>query len=220
MAGKDLVPRAWTPPRLNKVQRGSLAHARRAYDQGEVGHVSQEAVFRIAQAAWDLGRGHKKDRDRLLILTLFDGCLRVSEALQLTPKDLIRTPRGYRLRVRGKGLKEREVAISPSLAAALYAYIMERSLRKDDRLFPINRTRAFQIVQRAFQRAGIRKPDGVGYCHVLRHSGAIARLRRTGNLRSVQHQLGHKTSHMTLRYFKTLQREESIAEQEEIDLWQ
>ena len=209
------VPRAEKP---DKVKRGPLT--RRAYDDREVGHVSQEAVFQISQAAWDLGRGYKKDRDRLLILTLFDGCLRISEALQLTPSDLIRTKRGYRLQVRGKGGKMREVAISPSLAAALYAYIMERGLAKDQRIFPISRKQAHAMIKRAFQRAGIKKPDGVGYCHVLRHSGAIARLRRTGNLRSVQHQLGHSTSYMTLRYFKTLQREESIAEQEGIDLWQ
>jgi integrase len=66
-------------------------------------------------------------------------------------------------------------------------------------------------VDRAFEKAGIRKPEHVGTVHVLRHSGAIARLAATGNPKAVQDQLRHKEAQMTLRYLKTLSSLESLA---------
>jgi len=45
---------------------------------------------------------------------------------------------------------------------------------------------------------------------VLRHSGAIARLKASGNPKSVQHQLRHKSAQMTLRYMKTMSADESL----------
>jgi integrase len=62
------------------------------------------------------------------------------------------------------------------------------------------------------------KPSGVGMVHMLRHSGAIERLRLTGNPRSVQAQLGHKTIDMTMRYLRTLSDEEGVAIQAGVDL--
>ena len=46
--------------------------------------------------------------------------------------------------------------------------------------YPYHRSQVFRICQDAYQRAGIRQPskatDRVGAVHVLRHSGALARL--------------------------------------------
>ena len=69
------------------------------------------------------------------------------------------------------------------------------------------------------RRAGIPEPHRTGNVHLLRHTGALARLARTGNPRSVQHQLGHQSGAMTLCYWKTLEAEEGIRVQEEVDLW-
>jgi integrase len=57
----------------------------------------------------------------------------------------------------------------------------------------------------------------VGTVHVLRHSGAIARLAATGNPKAVQDQLRHKEARMTLRYLKTLSAQESIKIQQGVD---
>jgi len=65
--------------------------------------------------------------------------------------------------------------------------------------------------------AGIAKPDGVGAVHILRHSGAIERLRRTGNPKAVQDMLRHRSARMTLRYMKTLSHEESMAIQQAVE---
>ncbi len=43
-------------------------------------------------------------------------------------------------------------------------------------------------------------PPHVGAVHVLRHSGALERLKDTGNPQALQEQLGHTTAEMTLRY--------------------
>ena len=66
------------------------------------------------------------------------------------------------------------------------------------RLFDMSKRRVHQAVERAAIAVGLVKPEGVGTVHILRHSGAIARLRASGNPRSVQAQLGHLNTAMTL----------------------
>lgn len=62
-----------------------------------------------------------------------------------------------------------------------------------------------------------RKPPHVGAVHVLRHSGALERLKDTENLQALQDQLGHSTAKMTLRYMKTLTAEESVRINQQVD---
>ncbi len=201
------------------ISRKGKAPAFRGKVALEVPHIGKEEVKRIAEAARELGRGRKGLRDELFILLLFDGCLRVSEALGLRPEDIRPGPQGFRVRVKGKGGRWGEAAISPSLAARLYAYIQEAGIKPGERIFKMTRQRAHQIVVRAFRAAGVPKPPGTGHCHVLRHSGALERLRITRNPRALQEQLRHLSPDMTLRYFKTLTREEALQIQEGVDLW-
>ena len=213
--GTDIVPVAPRVPRLNKRAQTQAIVRARAAEGGYVPHLGMAEVVAIAESAASFGR--HRERDRLLVQTLFDGCLRVSEALRLRPRDIKQDPGGWRVEILGKGRKLGVAAISPSLSAQLQAYAYRHNLRLEDKLFPITRTRAFQIIERAMARAGVQKPDHVGAVHVLRHSGAIERLRLTGNPRAVQEQLRHQTARMTLRYFKTLQAEESLAIQQAVD---
>ena len=92
-----------------------------------------------------------------------------------------------------------------------------QKLKIEQQLFPFTRTRAFQIVDAAMEKSGITKPDHVGTIHVLRHSGALERLKVTGNPRAVQDQLRHADARMTLRYMKTLSSEESMRIQQSVD---
>ena len=48
------------------------------------------------------------------------------------------------------------------------------------------------------------------YPHLFRHSGAIERLRQTGNPRALQLHLGHASPLMTMRYLSTLTAEEAL----------
>jgi integrase/recombinase XerD len=207
------------PPKLDKSQTRPVPAWRGRAIGAEIPHLTREDVLRLAEAAERVGRGHKGKRDKLLILVLYDACLRVSEALGLRPQDIVQGPRGFRLRVHGKGNRWGEAAVSPSMVAQLYAYIAARGIKPGERIFPITRKRAHQIAQRAFEEAGVIKPEGTGHCHILRHSGALERLRLTRNPRALQEQLRHRTVEMTLRYFKTLTREEALQVQENVDLW-
>jgi integrase len=173
-------------------------------------------VIALVDAARRRGRGATGERDALLVQTIFDGVLRVSECLGLRPADVIRTEGGYRLQVDGK-TGPRQVAVSASLVARLQSYAYERELGRDQRFFPINRHRTWQVVDAAADLAGLVKPPGVGTVHILRHSGAIERMRLSGNPRSVQDQLGHASPSMALRYWKTLNREEALKVQEGVD---
>ncbi len=175
-----------------------------------VPHISFDDVRHMCE--------HLSERDRLLVQTLFDGCLRASEAIRLLPLHLHYQDDGWIIHVFGKGDKASIVAISSSLAAQLQAYAYREKLDKADKFFPINRHRVYQIVSTAIKKAGIVKPEHVGAVHVLRHSGALERLKQTGNPKAVQDQLRHKSALMTLRYMKTLAHEESIKIQQGVDL--
>jgi integrase len=182
-----------------------------------VPHLRIDEVQQLAREAEVNARRGKGERDALLIQTIFDGCFRVSEAVSLTPQSLTHTPYGWVARIKGKGNKVAEVAISPSLAGKLLSFAYKKGIQPEDRIFPVSTTRVWQIVDRAFAAAGIRKPEHVGTVHVLRHSGAIARLAATGNPKAVQDQLRHKEARMTLRYLKTLSAQESIKIQQGVD---
>lgn len=209
MVANDLVP--YQPQILNKTNKALAIRRGQEYAADYVGHITLADVHSIIAVL-------KKDRDKLLVSLIYDGCLRVSEAVGIRPQDILQTPDGWQIRVTGKGNKYSAVAVSASLIAQIQAFAYRRQIPVSEKLFDINRTRVFQIVQKAMNDAGITKPDHVGAVHVLRHSGALERLRRTGNPKAVQDQLRHASAAMTLRYMKTLAHEESLKIQQGIDL--
>ncbi len=150
-------------------------------------------------------RGRYRDRDALLILLLFQTGLRISEALTLTVGHLGRQPGA--LEIVGKGSKPRLVACPAALTHRLKAYAFDRGLGPEDRLFPVGRKRAWQIIRGAAECAGLGKRV---YPHLLRHSDAIERLRQTGNPRALQLHLGHASPLMTMRYLSTITAEEAL----------
>ena len=191
---------------------------------GAADYVPHVTVSQVALMAIVAGQNKRHgERNALLIKTLFDGALRVSEALGIRPVDIARTLDGWTVGVIGKGSKAGKVAISASVAAELQSYCYRYKIAETARIFPITRSQAFRIVQSTYDKTGIPRPsrarDKVGAVHVLRHSGAIERLRRTGNPKAVQDQLRHKSAAMTLRYLKTLSADESLRIQQGVELW-
>ena len=53
-------------------------------------------------------------------------------------------------------------------------------------------------MQQAFETAGIAEPAHIGAVHVLRHSGAIARLEQIGDPKALQDRLRHQDARMIL----------------------
>ncbi len=214
-----LTVRADNAALRNKTSQLSAIQRAEAGAADYVPHVTAGQVKLMAVVAGQNKR--HGERNALLIKFLFDGCLRVSEALGVRPVDLQRTPDGWTARVLGKGSKPGLVAISASIAAELQSYCYRAKIGEGERIFPVSRSQAFRIVTEAFDRAGIPRPskerDHVGGVHILRHSGAIERLRLTGNPRATQSQLRHKSALMTMRYLKTLSADESLKIQQEVD---
>lgn len=203
------------PP--NKRNRSLAIRRAQQGSDYSVPHLGLPEIQALAKTAEQAGKGRNAERDRLLIETLFDGCFRVSEALGIRPMDMLQSDIGWTVRIVGKGRKPGEAAISSSLAARLQSYAYRQGVKPTQFFFPITPARAWQIVDRAFRATGIRKPDHVGTVHVLRHSGALARLAATGNPKALQDQLRHSDAKMTLRYMKTLSKMESLRIQQQVD---
>ncbi len=100
------------------------------------------------------------------------------------------------------------------MAESLQAYAFRHGLSSAERFFPINRFRGYQIITRAATSAGLEKRV---YPHLLRHSDAIERLRQTKNPKALQDHLGHASPLMTLRYLSTLQEEDSLRIQQDVE---
>ena len=111
------------------------------------------------------------------------------------------------LEILGKGGKLRLVACPAPLVHRLKAFAYDRGLGPADRLFPVGRKRAWQVIGAAAGRARLCKPV---FPHLLRHSDAIWRLRQTMNPRALQLHLGHASPLMTMRYLSTLTAEEAL----------
>ena len=106
------------------------------------------------------------------------------------------------------------MAIPEKLSYHLGDYAQRHDLKPEDRFFPITRVRAWQVIKVCADKAGI---DRRVYCHLLRHGGAIARLKRTGNPKSLQIHLGHADMKMTMRYLATMQTIESLETESQVN---
>lgn len=174
-------------------------------DRRPVSFLLEPEVNALVDAA---GRMRDGQRNALMLLCLFQCCLRISECLQLTKRHRQYVEGRPVLGVLGKGNKPRLLAMPEALSNRFGNYIGEAGLGPEDRLFPITRVRAWQIVKDCARAAGLE--DRRVYLHLLRHAGAIKRLKSTGNIQSLKMYLGHSDHKMTERYLITTQLEESL----------
>lgn len=161
---------------------------------GALSQAEVEALLAAPDGKTPAGR-----RDRALLELMYSAGTRAAETVGLDRTDLD-LARGT-ARVRGKGRKERLVAVGSFAREALDAYLRDpaRPRARDERAVFVNprggrlTTRTLgRIVERCVARAGI-----VRRCtpHTLRHSFATHLLDRGCDLRSVQELLGH--AHLT-----------------------
>ena len=101
-----------------------------------------------------------------------------------------------------------------ALAHRIKSYAFDQNLGLDEPIFGITRKRAWQILKKAAEQAGITKKV---YPHLLRHSDAIERLRQTGNPKALQIHLGHASPLMTMRYLSTLTAEDALRIQQAVE---
>jgi integrase/recombinase XerD len=157
------------------------------------------------------------ERDKLVVRTLADTGLRLGELLGLRVQDVEQDSHGWRLRVMGKGSKERRVAVAPALGRRLRRYA-DRGRPRDvnsDRLFITTRrtarTGAYEpLAKRTTEimckgladRAGI-DPARV-WPHVFRHSYCTHLLQQNISPAKVMQLLGHSTMEMVMEVYNQL----------------
>lgn len=131
---------------------------------------------------------------KALVLLLYGGGLRVSEACGLRWRDLLAESQS--LRVLGKGSRERLVTLPNSCWRELQKLPRagEFVLNGDSAL---SSRKAYQWVREAGARAGLLRPL---HPHALRHSFATHLLTSGADLRVLQELLGHQSLSATQKY--------------------
>lgn len=148
-------------------------------------------------------------RDTALLELLYGGGLRVSEIASTTTLSIDLTER--RVRVVGKGNKERIVPLGTKVAEALHAYLPHRMVLAarrtkgpaTDNMFLGHRgtaltVRQIQNIVRRYGTLGAGRNDL--HPHALRHTCATHLLDAGADLRSIQELLGHSSLSTTQRY--------------------
>lgn len=156
-----------------------------------------------SRALLDAVSGPNKERD-YCILTIFLNCaLRVSELAGISLSDI----QEGRLRVLGKGDKERTVYLNPACINALNDYLAVRpSLQNQHKnaLFITRQSKRIDVqtvkwlVKKYLSAAGL---DAKQYsAHKLRHTAATLMYQNGVDIRTLQEVLGHKNLDTTMIY--------------------
>jgi site-specific recombinase XerD len=154
-------------------------------------------------------------RNRALIVTLYRGGLRVSEALALMPKDLDRDAGTVRI-LNGKGNQARTVGFDPTAFTVIERWLdKRRELRINGRAAllctldggPLASSYVRALLPRLAARAGIEKRV---HAHGLRHTHAAELAREGLPMNLIQAQLGHTSLATTSRYLAHIQPAEVI----------
>ena len=163
-------------------------------------------------------------RNRALLVLLYRGGLRCSEALALRPKDLDVDAGTVRV-LHGKGDKLRLVGLDAGAMAIVQLWIDKRaSLGMNGRQTlictlqgkPVSDRYVRSLLPRLGRKAGIEKRV---HAHGLRHSHASELATEGTPLRVIQQQLGHSSLSVTDRYIQQLQPSDVIQAMKERE-WQ
>lgn len=146
------------------------------------------------------------ERNRAIILFLLDTGVRAEELCNIKIHQLDR--RNQRVKIFGKGAKERYVSFGTRTHQAIWRYLATRpDADGGEPLFIVEGGRAFtrrrllDLLVTIGQRAGI---EGVNV-HRFRHTFAIQYLRNRGDPYTLQRLLGHSTLDMIRRYLAIAQ---------------
>lgn len=170
-------------------------------------HITPEEVYRIFYEAEKEGN----KRDYLFIKVLWMAGLRISEAVNITPRHIEigglhvwgksrpRTKEEMEKGIPKHPKRDRIVQIHPDLKHLLVDYIFDNEIEKDKRIFSFATARGWQIVQHYVKKAGISRKI---WPHMFRHGFAVNYLHQTNNIRALQDMLGHSSLNTTMIYTK------------------
>ncbi len=176
--------------------------------------LSPRDILTVGEAAALLDtakRNRNHCRDLCLIRLMLDAGLRVSEAAHVRAVDVYSADNRHYVHVAwGKGDKARDVEISPALASDLWqcGRLLGLDQQAHSRLFPIDRSNIFRMIQRTAARADIPKPISP---HSLRHTHAH-QLRLAGwPIELIAARLGHASIETTKIYTRPADLAQAIA---------
>lgn len=141
----------------------------------------------------DLEQRKNGSQTHILVLLLYGGGLRVSEACQIKWKDLHLSSKA--LLITGKGNKQRKVILPDKVVT-----LLSQTQKESEYIFgdpPISPQKAYQLVKKAGIEAQLLRPISP---HALRHSYATHMLTSGANLRTLQVLLGHASLQATEKY--------------------
>lgn len=150
-------------------------------------------------------------RNRAIILALLDTGVRLSELVGMKLSD-INNDKG-RIKVLGKGAKERVVRMGKTTQKALWRYLMYRAQNGREELWlteegkPLRCSGIQALIKRLKQRAGVKSSGSI---HRFWHSFALNFLRADRNVFNLQYLLGHSDLDMVRRYTATLGMEDAL----------
>jgi len=171
-----------------------------------------QAQLKLLFSIPDIGTA-KGRRDRFFLIFAYETGARLDELINLRLKDIVRTNDYVTVRVLGKGSKVRHVPLDPSTVEHLDAYIREfhRSSVNEDYLFyTIHDGEHTQMkpgtVDYMMKKHGNAAhavdnsfPKGL-HCHMLRHSIAMAMLKKGIPISYIRDFLGHSSIITTTIY--------------------
>ena len=154
-------------------------------------YLEKEQVDEILNAAKT-----SNHRDYLLLRFMWRTGMRVSEAINVTPKDIEFKNGVVNIR-KAKGGRQRRVPLDEESIKMLSDYILALNTLEDRPIFPITRVQVFYIVKKYGNLIGVNI-----HPHTLRHSFAINLVRGGTDLRRVQLMLGHSSLSITQIYLQ------------------
>jgi integrase len=184
MAGESSTALAAPPRAMARLVEASLPK-----------YFTRDEVARLVSAA-------RPGRDRLIVRTLWETGLRVSELLTLTSASIDFAAEALQVATLKRRAHLRTVPIRPALLGDLARHIAGNGIAADARLFRITRQRVHQIVVGAAAEAGLSRDRA--HPHTLRHSFAIACVLARVPVLVLAEWLGHATLAATLVYTKIL----------------
>jgi len=151
----------------------------------------------------------KKERNKLLLSVMWQTGARISEVLSIKVKNIDFYGKTIKLtNLKRKNQTWKIIPIKDSLVGQLGVYVASNKLSPEDKLFPITRYRADQIIRQAAKEAGL--PPKLRHCHILRHSFAVHCLRSGVPITTVQRWLGHSSILNTLVYTQITAEESAV----------
>lgn len=150
-------------------------------------------------------RSHNARRNKAIILFLLDTGVRASELCDLKVSDVDLS--NARVRIMGKGRRERLIDFSPITAKSIWRYVTDRKAAAGDWLFVSDEGRKLERggLGKFLRNIGRRAKVPDCHPHRFRHTFAVMSLMNGVDPYTLQVSLGHSSMEMVRRYLNVAQ---------------